>query len=41
MFLFLGFVLLVPSVTVLVLGLILILECPILCYFSRSHWCPP
>jgi hypothetical protein len=39
MFLFLGFLLLVPSATVLVLGLILIPECPMPCYFSGSHWC--
>jgi hypothetical protein len=39
MFLFLGFLLLVPGGTVLVLGLILIPECSMPCYFSGSHWC--
>jgi hypothetical protein len=38
MFLFLGFLLLVPGATVLILGLILIPECPMPCYFTGSAW---
>jgi hypothetical protein len=38
LFLFLAFLLLIPSAVVLTLGLILIPECPMPCYFSGTEW---
>jgi hypothetical protein len=38
MFLFIGLLLLIPGVVVLALGLILIPECPMPCYFSGTDW---
>lgn len=39
MFLFLGLVLLIPSCLCIVMGLILIPECPMPCYFNGTEWC--
>jgi hypothetical protein len=38
LFLFLGMLLLIPSASVLILGLILIPECPMPCYFGGTEW---
>jgi hypothetical protein len=39
MFLFLGLLLMIPASLVLVLGLVLVPECSMPCYFSGVHWC--
>jgi predicted membrane protein len=38
LFLFLGPLLLIPSTVVLILGLILIPDCSMPCYFSGTEW---
>ncbi|EAY19039.1 hypothetical protein TVAG_247180 [Trichomonas vaginalis G3] len=39
LFLFLGFLFLIPAVLVGVIGMILIPECPMPCYFNGTEWC--
>jgi hypothetical protein len=39
LFIFLGFVVLIPAIIVLTLGFILIPECPTPCYVSGTAWC--
>jgi hypothetical protein len=39
MFLFLGLLLMIPASLVLVLGLVLVPECSMPCYFSGVNWC--
>jgi hypothetical protein len=38
LFLFLGLLLVIPSAMILILGLILIPDCPMPCYFSGTEW---
>jgi hypothetical protein len=38
LFLFLGFVLLIPSTVIIIMGLIQIPDCPMPCYFSGTEW---
>lgn len=39
LFLFIGLIFLIPSVLCGIVGLILIPECPMPCYFSGTEWC--
>lgn len=39
LFLFLGLLFLIPSVLIGVIGMILIPECPMPCYFNGTEWC--
>jgi hypothetical protein len=39
MFLFVGFLLCIPSVLILILGFILMPDCPMPCYFTGTEWC--
>ena len=39
LFLFIGLILTIPSIIIIAIGLVLIPECPMPCYFNGQEWC--